>query len=116
MDEFCYPVPHTTEGKMFSPLHSQMQSELGNPYFYNNVNGDISDSQQTFPFQYGTNATDDIEKFLNSVLVDFEESINNGDNYVNSHVKASNSCSESEGEVSQKQVRKFLCYFTCIKD
>ncbi|XP_047980328.1 protein NTM1-like 9 isoform X1 [Salvia hispanica] len=116
LDEFCYPVPQTTEGKMFSPLHSQMQSEPGNPYFYNNINGDISDSQQTFPFQYGTNATDDIEKFLNSVLVDFEESINNGDNYVNSHVKASNSCSESEGEVSQKQGDLFMLPVEAFED
>ncbi|XP_042018262.1 NAC domain-containing protein 91-like isoform X1 [Salvia splendens] len=93
LDEFCYPV-RTTDGKMFSPLHSQMQSELGNPYFYNNINGDISDSQQTFPFQYGTNATDDIEKFLSSVFVDFE----------------------SEGQVSQKQGDLFMLPVESFED
>ncbi|KAL1539808.1 hypothetical protein AAHA92_24245 [Salvia divinorum] len=120
LDEFCYPVPQTTDGKMFSPLHSQMQSELGNPYFYNNINSDISDSQQTFPFQYGTNTSDDIEKFLNSVFVDSEEqclpSIYNDDNYVNSLVKASNSCSESEGEVSQKQGDLFMLPVESFED
>lgn len=117
MDEFCYPVQQTADGKMFSPLHSQMQSELGDPFFYNNFNGEIND-QQTFPFQYGTNAADDIENFLSCAIIEPEEQrqagIYNEDQYLNLNIlmKNSNSCSESEGEVSQKQVRHFFCCFS----
>lgn len=80
---------------MFSPLHSQMQSELG---MYNSLTGDINN-----------NATADIENFLSSVLNDPEEqrlasNYNGGYSNVLGIVKESNSCSESEGEVTQNQV------------
>ncbi|XP_057800752.1 NAC domain-containing protein 91 isoform X2 [Salvia miltiorrhiza] len=109
LNEFCYPEQQTTDGKMFSPLHSQMQSELGNPYFYGNFNDDISDNQQTIPFQYGTNPADDIEKFLNSVFVDPEGQISRLE-------KDSNSCSESEGEVSQRQGDLFMLPVESFED
>lgn len=115
--EFCPHAQQTADYKMFSPLHSQMQSELGNPYLYNSLTGDINNNQQVIPFQYGTNATDDIENFLSSVFIEPEEqtlaSIYDDGKYINmlSLVKDSNSCSESEGEVSQKQVLKlFHCF------
>ncbi|KAL1547302.1 protein NTM1-like 9 [Salvia divinorum] len=120
LDEFCNPVPLTTDGKMFSPLHSQMQSELGNPFFYSDFNGDMGDNQQTIPFLHGTSDTDDIEKFLNSVFVDSEEqslpSIYDGAGYTNSMVKPSNSCSELEGEVSQKPVDLFMLPVESFED
>lgn len=115
LEEFYPHVEQTADCKMFSPLHSQMQSELGNPYLYNSLTGDINNNQQSILFQYGTNATDDIENFLSSVFIEPEEqspaSIYNGSKYINmlQRVKDSNSCSESEGEVSQKQDE--LCMF-----
>ncbi|KAL3646018.1 hypothetical protein CASFOL_011198 [Castilleja foliolosa] len=50
--------------KIFSPLHSQLQSELGNSNYYDSFLGDIS---QHNALQYGSNVTDDIfNEFLNS--------------------------------------------------
>ncbi|KAL3646002.1 hypothetical protein CASFOL_011182 [Castilleja foliolosa] len=50
--------------KIISPLHSQLQSELGNNNFYDSFLGDIS---QHNALQYGSNVTDDIfNEFLNS--------------------------------------------------
>ncbi|XP_047980506.1 NAC domain-containing protein 62-like isoform X1 [Salvia hispanica] len=116
LDEFCYPVQLTTDGKMFSPLHSQMQSELGNPFLYSDFNGDMNHNQQTIPFQYGTNAADDIEKFLNDVLVDSGEQSPPNIYNVDSMVKPSYSCSESEGEVSQKPVDLFMLPVVSFED
>lgn len=117
LEEFYPHAQQTADCKMFSPLHSQMQSELGNPYLYNSLTDDINNNQQIIPVQYGTNATDDIETFLSSVFIDPEEqtlaSICNDGKYSNRLrlVRESNSCSESEGEVSQKQVLKlFHCF------
>ncbi|KAL7146033.1 hypothetical protein ABFS83_06G014100 [Erythranthe nasuta] len=114
LQDFCPPLQQTSDSKIFSPLHSQMQSELGNPYFYNSFTGDISSDQHNIPLQYGTNASD-INEFLNSVLIDPEEQ-NVGDIYSTSPldnpmlqwVKESNSCSESESEVSQRQVGQIM--------
>ncbi|KAL3651768.1 Scytalone dehydratase [Castilleja foliolosa] len=49
--------------KIFSPLHSQMHSELGNN-FYDSILGDIT---QDNALQYGSNVSDDMfNEFLNS--------------------------------------------------
>lgn len=95
LDEFCPPEQQTSDWKIFSPPHSQMQSEFGNQYLYD----DISYAEQGFPFQYGTNA-DDNYNFLSSVLIEPDKQNIGGNNDL--------SCSESEGEVTQKQVRKVL--------
>ncbi|KAL8551112.1 hypothetical protein ACS0TY_000259 [Phlomoides rotata] len=95
LDEFCPPGQQTSDWKIFSPLHSQMQSELGNQYLYSNLTGDINNNQQGIPSQYGTNA-DDSYAFLSSVLIEPDNPSIGGINDV--------SCSESEGEVAQKQV------------
>lgn len=102
LDEFCPPGQQTSDWKIFSPLHSQMQSELGNQYMYDSLTGDINNNQQGVPFQYGTNANDNYD-FLNSVLIEPDKQSVGGINDV--------SCSESEGEVTQKQVRKL---FRCV--
>ncbi|KAH6813603.1 hypothetical protein C2S51_022621 [Perilla frutescens var. frutescens] len=115
LDEFCAPEQQTTDWKLFSPLHSQMQSELGNPYFYNSYTDDVNNN----PFQYGTNATDDVEIFLNSVLnVPEEQSLASlyGGANVLPLVKDSNSCSESEGEVSQKQDERCMFHVESFED
>ncbi|KAK4489802.1 hypothetical protein RD792_000444, partial [Penstemon davidsonii] len=108
LGDLCPSMPDVTEWKMFSPLHSQMQSEFGNPYLYNNFNpGDVS-------FQYGTNATN-IDDFLNSVLLDPEEQSSGGNYPLSSTnspksinmiqvVKDSNSSCESEADMSYGQV------------
>ncbi|KAI3457920.1 hypothetical protein Pfo_014583 [Paulownia fortunei] len=113
LEDFCPPLQQTSDCKIFSPLHSQMQSELGNPYLYSSFTGDINNGQQSIPFQYGTNA-DDINEFLNSVLIDPEEqsfggiysisSLDSPDYNMLQLAKGSNSSSESEGEVSQIEV------------
>ncbi|KAL0321636.1 UNVERIFIED_CONTAM: NAC domain-containing protein 62 [Sesamum calycinum] len=113
LGDFCPPLQETSDWKIFSPLHSQMQSELGNQYFYSSFTGDIN-SQHDIPFQYGTNASD-INEFLSSVLIDPDEqsfggiySISSIDSakHVNMHqlVNDGNSNSESEGEVSQRKI------------
>lgn len=114
LEDLCPPLQQTSDCKIFSPLHSQMQSELGNPYLYSSFTDDINSNQQNIPLQYGTN-TDDINDFLNSVLIDPEEQSFGGvystsspdsPKYINTltWVQGSNSGSESEGEVSQIQV------------
>lgn len=114
LGEFCPPLQETSDWKIFSPLHSQMQSELGNQYLYSSFTGDINNSQHNIPFQYGTNASD-INEFLGSVLIDPDEqsfggiySISSIDSakHINMHqlVNDGNSNSESEGEVSQRNV------------
>ncbi|GFP94325.1 NAC domain-containing protein 86 [Phtheirospermum japonicum] len=114
--DFGSPMQQASDWKMFSPLHSQMQSELGNPYLYNGFPGDISNnSQYNNSFQYGSNATADINEFLNSVLMDpedlsfganFSAAYPGSPKYINNIqlVKESNSNCDSEYEVCQEQV------------
>ncbi|CAA0813077.1 NAC domain-containing protein 14 [Striga hermonthica] len=104
--DFCHPMQQT----IFSPLYSQMQSELENPYVYDGFTGDINHSQQNIPFQYGSNATADITEFLNSVLIDPEDQGFGGsfsmlplESTKLQLAKDSNSSCESEGEVWQDQ-------------
>ncbi|KAL6541450.1 hypothetical protein OROGR_010936 [Orobanche gracilis] len=121
LEDFRPPLPQTSDWKMFSPLHSQMQLELENPYVYSSFTGEISNSQHNIPFQYGSNATVDINEFLNSVLIDpdnqsfsenFYASSLDSAKYVNMLVKESNSSCESEGEVCQEQVEE-KCRMNC---
>lgn len=133
--DLCEPMPESLDWKIFSPLHSQMQVELGSSYLYNPVNCDVSNNTMSTPFQYGTNALD-INKFLNSVLVNTNDSPNEDsgiysisavesgtpeviDGISRSFVKDTGSCSESEAEVTQQQVQKLdsfrlrvLCVFS----
>ncbi|KAL6533396.1 hypothetical protein OROMI_027508 [Orobanche minor] len=115
LEDFCSPLSQPSDWKMFSPLHSQMQLELENPYVYSSFTGDISNSQHNMivPFQYGSNATVDINEFLNTVLIDpdnqsfsenFYESSNDSAKYVNMY--------ESESEVCQEQVEE-TCGMNC---
>ncbi|XP_015878714.1 NAC domain-containing protein 91 isoform X2 [Ziziphus jujuba] len=50
--------------KIFSPLHSQMQAELG----YCPVVNDSNSGKTGVQFPYGTNESDEISKFLDSIL------------------------------------------------
>ncbi|KAL6509210.1 hypothetical protein OROGR_022520 [Orobanche gracilis] len=123
LEDFCSPLPQTSDWKMFSPLHSQMQLELENPYLYSSFTGGISDSQHnmTIPFQCGSNASVDVNEFLNSVLIDpynqsfsedFYGSSHDSAKYVNMSVNESNSSCESGGEVCQEQVEE-KCGMNC---
>ncbi|CAI9087002.1 OLC1v1020953C1 [Oldenlandia corymbosa var. corymbosa] len=125
-DIFDDPIPEGLDWKMFSPLHSQFQVELGSDYLCNPVANDFIDNNQQkgIPFQYGTNASD-INKFLSSVLVSSDEhshedssinafsAVENGSPEVaNAMPKAfghdNGSCSESEPEVTQGQIEPFF--------
>lgn len=116
-DIFDDPTPEALDWKIFSPVHSQVQSELGSGYMCNPVSNDINCDTRSVPFQYGTNACD-INKFLSSVLVSadeysFEESCINAISTVESgtpgdtkpmngaFVRDGGSCSDSEAEVTQ---------------
>ncbi|KAG8381613.1 hypothetical protein BUALT_Bualt06G0139800 [Buddleja alternifolia] len=109
LGDFCHPMQQASEWKIFSPLHSQMQSELGNPFLYNSFT-DVNNNQNNAPFQYGTNFSD-INEFLNTVLIEPEEqsmysiSMSSLDSPITmlQMAKESNSCCESEAEVSHGQ-------------
>lgn len=94
------------EWKMFSPLHSQMHSEFGNPYLYN-----IGNDQGDPGFQYGSNLTE-LDAFLDSVLGHPVEQSSGGMQALSSVespksintrqcVKDSNSTYESDADMSQ---------------
>ncbi|GMP25072.1 hypothetical protein CsSME_00002109 [Camellia sinensis var. sinensis] len=62
-------------GKIFSPLHVQMQVEFGSSYEFRYPGAsDMGHSHNGVPFQYGTNNAQDITEFLDSVLVSSDES------------------------------------------
>ncbi|MFX6573005.1 hypothetical protein ABTG52_08480, partial [Acinetobacter baumannii] len=73
LGDMCYPMQEGLDWKIFSPRHSQMEAEFGNPYFNGFSTSDINNEQNNIPFQYATNTTADISEFLNSVLIDPEE-------------------------------------------
>ena len=72
-----YAPPESLDCKIFSPLHSQMQAELGSSSMFYPVTSDCSIiGHNGVQFQYGTNETDDVSQFLSSVLInDFEENV-----------------------------------------
>ncbi|KAL3342391.1 hypothetical protein AABB24_026419 [Solanum stoloniferum] len=111
-----YDPSSQPDWKIFSPLHSQMQVELGSSYLQAPFN-DICGYQKDVQFPYGTNALE-INDFLNSILVNSDEfSCEDSGQELASHhidtknysitgpmIKDSGSCSESEAEVTQGQV------------
>ncbi|XP_027159677.1 NAC domain-containing protein 14-like isoform X1 [Coffea eugenioides] len=118
-DIFDDPIPEALDWKIFSPLHSQVQLELGSGYMCNPVSNDINCDAKSMASQYGTN-TYDVNKFLNSVLVNsdeysYEESCINAISTVEcgtpgdtkpmngAFVRDGGSCSDSEAEVTQGQ-------------
>ncbi|KAL3374045.1 hypothetical protein AABB24_005827 [Solanum stoloniferum] len=112
-----YAPSSQPDWKIFSPLHSQMQVELGSSYLQAPFNNDILGYQKDVQFPYGTNALE-INDFLNSILVNSDEiSCEDSGQELASHhidtqnysitgpvIKDSGSCSESEAEVTQGQV------------
>lgn len=91
--------------KIFSPLHSQMHSELGSTYLnnYGIVNsGNEHDGMQN---QYGTNGTDFLETFIaESDQFSYDDSAFVGQISIpEAHVKEHEYSSESDGEVIQVQ-------------
>ncbi|XP_051138122.1 NAC domain-containing protein 91-like isoform X2 [Andrographis paniculata] len=114
LGEFCSPPRQASDWKIFSPLHTQMQSELGNHYLYESFNVEMNNNQQNFPYQYGSNSAD-IE-FLNSVLIDPEHQepsscdmiscVTSPDtpNYILQSLKDNNSGRVLQSEVSQRKL------------
>ncbi|XP_073019835.1 NAC domain-containing protein 91-like [Primulina eburnea] len=95
------------QGALFSPLHSQVQAELGNPYFYSGYNDDINVQSNT-PFQYGTTADEMMEDFLNSISGGlYEVSSLESTKYVNM-LKLDKDCiSSSESEAEMPLCKKY---------
>lgn len=99
----CEPLPNSLDWKIFSPLHSQMQVELGSSYLYDPVNFEMGNDNKGMPFQYGTNAID-INKFLSSVLVGTNESSSEESFFCSALDCQTPTDVESEAEVTQGQV------------
>ncbi|KAL2516217.1 NAC domain-containing protein 62 [Forsythia ovata] len=121
--EDIYSPIESLDWKVFSPLHLQMQEELGNSYFSNTVTN-IINNDNSRPFQCGTDNID-INDFLNSVLFNsdkrpYEDSgmyqmpslVTETPKYFNSLdlVKDCNSCSKSEVEAPQQQVEMSVTF------
>ncbi|XP_009608176.1 NAC domain-containing protein 62-like [Nicotiana tomentosiformis] len=112
LGNFCDPSMQPFDWKIFSPLHSQLQVELGSSYLQNPMNNGIGAYQKDVQFQYGTNAFD-INEFLDSVIINSDEFSceDSGQELVaqfcsvpGAPIKDSGSCSESEAEVTQRLV------------
>ncbi|XP_009759914.1 NAC domain-containing protein 62-like [Nicotiana sylvestris] len=117
LGNFCDPSMQPLDWKIFSPLHSQLQVELGSSYLQTPMNNGIGAYQKDVQFQYGTNAFD-INEFLDSVIINSDEfSCEDSGQELASHrvvaqfcgvpcapIKDSGSCSESEAEVTQRLV------------
>ncbi|KAK2972804.1 hypothetical protein RJ640_028332 [Escallonia rubra] len=108
--DFCDPVTEPPDSKIFSPLHSQMQLELGSSYLFNSKAGDsncdFNNNQDGMQFEYDTNALD-ITEFLNSILCSPDEhSYEDSASFKISAVDSA-SYSEPEVEVAQEQLGFF---------
>ncbi|KAL3653747.1 hypothetical protein CASFOL_003428 [Castilleja foliolosa] len=117
--DFCPPLHQTSDWNMFSPFHSQIQSELENPYLHNSFPSDINNnSQHNNSFQYGSNAIADINEFLNSVLIEPEgpnfglnlsASYSDSPKYIGNIQSVNESNSSCDNEVCQEQVEFQRC-------
>ncbi|KAF3432720.1 hypothetical protein FNV43_RR23822 [Rhamnella rubrinervis] len=70
---FYDPPSGPLDCKIFSPLHSQMQAELGSSGMYYPVTNDFNSGPNGVQLQYGTNESDDISEFLDSLINNSEE-------------------------------------------
>ncbi|GAV73272.1 NAM domain-containing protein [Cephalotus follicularis] len=109
-----YDDPALEPCKLFSPLHSQMQAELGSSYMSYPVPNIFTNNYHGVRFPHGTNELDShISDFLDSVLNNSDkysydevgsqrfstiesDTLNNDD-----FVKDSGSCTDSDAEVAQ---------------
>ncbi|KAL0400514.1 UNVERIFIED_CONTAM: NAC domain-containing protein 14 [Sesamum latifolium] len=94
LGDFCPPLQETSDWKIFSPLHSQMQSELGNPYLYSSFT-----DEQSFGGIYSISSIDSAKH------INMHQLVNDG-----------NSNSESEGEVSQRKVEPSILQCELIEE
>ncbi|CAK9158264.1 unnamed protein product [Ilex paraguariensis] len=115
LGDFYDPMPEP----LFSPLHSQMQVELGYSCLFGPLNSDIGNNCNWMQFQADTNALD-ITEFLDMALVGSDEhsSEDSGSNKISAvesetkcintiegvAIKDSGSCSDSDAEVVQGQM------------
>ncbi|KAL7582199.1 NAC domain-containing protein 91 [Lactuca sativa] len=96
--------PDNFDSKLFSPLHSQMQLELGSAYNYGMVNSGtgIVNEHYGMQNQYGTNGMEFSNSFLNE-----SEQFSFGDSLAQASIPEFHQySSESDGEVIQVQPMK----------
>ncbi|PON71937.1 NAC domain containing protein [Parasponia andersonii] len=72
---FYDPPLEPLDCKIFSPLHSQMQTELGSSFVDYSVTNDCSICHNGVQFQYGTNEPDDVSQFLSTILNNCGENV-----------------------------------------
>ena len=69
LNMFFDPPMEPPYGKIFSPLHSQMQSELGSSGMYHTMPSDLNNGHSEVQLQYGSNEPDIYSsEFADSVL------------------------------------------------
>jgi hypothetical protein len=75
---FYDPPMESLDGKIFSPLHSQMQSELGSSGGYFTMPNDLNNGHIGVQLQYGSNEPDaSISEFLDSIFCNPDETLRN---------------------------------------
>ncbi|XP_062147473.1 NAC domain-containing protein 91-like isoform X2 [Alnus glutinosa] len=95
------------DGKIFSPLHSQMQSELGSSGGYFTMPNDLNNGHIGVQLQYGSNEPDaSISEFLDSILSNPDETLRNLGSVKDSGSDAEgvNALSELQGPLWSEEV------------
>lgn len=113
---FYDPPSGPLDSKIFSPLHSQMQAELGSSGMYYPFTNDFNSGPNGVQFQYGTNEPDDISEFLDSVLnnsEDAEMNVSLGSETMKNEISVKEEA-EPEAKVAQVLVSPVLSYFLLL--
>lgn len=118
LEGFWDASPEHFDSKIFSPLHSQMHSELGSTYMNNYGMVNSGNEHNGMQNQYGTNGMD----FLETFMVESDQFSYDDSGYKDGsvaqilipevHVKDHEYSSESDGEVIQVQVYYTLLLMT----
>lgn len=119
---FWDPSPEHFDSKIFSPVHSLMQMDLGSEYLNNYGIVNSANEQHGMQNQYGTNGME----FLNNFLVDSDQVSFDDSGYKTgslaqtsipeAYVKENEYSSESDGEVIQVQVHRNAMYSSIFND
>ncbi|XP_062147475.1 protein NTM1-like 9 isoform X2 [Alnus glutinosa] len=103
-----YDLPmESPDGKIFSPLHSQMQSELGSSGGYFTMPNDLNNGHIGVQLQYGLNEPDaSISEFLDSIFCNPDETLRNLGSVKDSGSDAEgvNALSELQGPLRSEEV------------
>ncbi|GLT48328.1 hypothetical protein SLA2020_219600 [Shorea laevis] len=97
----CDPIPGPPDCKLFSPIHTQVQVEMGPSYMYY----DVGDGRSAAELQYGSNEPDAYDDFLNSVILDPDEHPGDeGGSKNNSTIECESPNNAAFAEVAQGQL------------